>query len=30
VVPGERPMLVASLRERFEGWLAAYMAGTAP
>jgi len=29
-VPGERPMLVASLRERFEGWLAAYMAGTAP
>jgi hypothetical protein len=24
---GERPILVAKLRERFEGWLAAYMAG---
>ena len=24
---GERPILVAKLRERFEGWLPAYMAG---
>jgi len=26
-LPGERPMLVKSLSERFEGWLPAYMAG---
>ena len=26
-LPGERPILVAKLRERFEGWLPAYMAG---
>jgi phosphoribosylformylglycinamidine synthase subunit PurL len=26
-VPGERPMLLTNLRERFEGWLPAYMAG---
>ena len=26
---GERPILVANLRERFEGWLPAYMAGVA-
>ena len=26
-LPGERPILVASLRESFEGWLPAYMAG---
>ena len=26
-LPGERPILVARLRERFEGWLPAYMAG---
>ena len=26
---GERPILVAKLRERFEGWLPAYMAGAA-
>jgi phosphoribosylformylglycinamidine synthase len=26
---GERPILVAGLRERFEGWLPAYMAGAA-
>jgi phosphoribosylformylglycinamidine synthase len=25
---GERPILVAKLRERFEGWLPAYMAGS--
>jgi phosphoribosylformylglycinamidine synthase len=25
---GERPIRVAKLRERFEGWLPAYMAGT--
>jgi phosphoribosylformylglycinamidine synthase len=24
---GERPILIARLRERFEGWLPAYMAG---
>jgi phosphoribosylformylglycinamidine synthase len=24
---GERPILVAKLRERFEGWLPDYMAG---
>jgi phosphoribosylformylglycinamidine synthase subunit PurL len=28
-LPGERPILVAKLRERFEGWLPAYMAGAA-
>jgi phosphoribosylformylglycinamidine synthase II len=27
---GERPILIAKLRERFEGWLPAYMSGTAP
>ena len=27
---GERPILVAKLRERFEGWLPAYMAGQTP
>ena len=26
-LPGERPILVTMLRERFEGWLPAYMAG---
>jgi phosphoribosylformylglycinamidine synthase len=26
-LPGERPILVAKLRDRFEGWLPAYMAG---
>ena len=26
-LPDERPMLVANLRERFEGWLPSYMAG---
>jgi len=26
-LPGERPILVKMLRERFEGWLPAYMAG---
>src|SRR6266508_4583431 len=26
---GERPILVVKLRERFEGWLPAYMAGAA-
>jgi phosphoribosylformylglycinamidine synthase subunit PurL len=29
-LPGERPILVTSLRERFEGWLPAYMAGELP
>jgi phosphoribosylformylglycinamidine synthase len=29
-IPGERPMLVTVLRERFEGWLPAYMAGELP
>jgi phosphoribosylformylglycinamidine synthase len=28
-VPGEPPLTVAKLRETFEGWLPAYMAGTA-
>jgi phosphoribosylformylglycinamidine synthase subunit PurL len=28
-LPDERPILVAELRERFEGWLPAYMAGAA-
>ena len=27
---GERPILVTILRERFEGWLPAYMAGELP
>ena len=27
-VQGERPILVTVLRERFEGWLPAYMAGS--
>ena len=27
ILEGERPILVAKLRERFEGWLPAYMAG---
>ena len=26
-LPGERPILVAKLREAFEGWLPSYMAG---
>jgi phosphoribosylformylglycinamidine synthase len=26
---GERPLLISALRERFEGWLPAYMAGGA-
>jgi hypothetical protein len=26
-LPGERPILVTILRERFEAWLPAYMAG---
>ncbi len=29
-LPGERPILVQALVERFEGWLPAYMAGGAP
>jgi len=29
-LPGERPILVKILRERFEGWLPAYMAGELP
>jgi phosphoribosylformylglycinamidine synthase subunit PurL len=29
-IPGERAMLVANLRERFEGWLPRYMAGNQP
>jgi phosphoribosylformylglycinamidine synthase II len=29
-LPDERPILVENLRERFEGWLPAYMAGAAP
>jgi phosphoribosylformylglycinamidine synthase len=29
-LPDERPMLVANLRNRFEGWFPAYMAGTKP
>jgi len=29
-IAGERPILVAKLRESFEGWFPAYMAGTAP
>jgi phosphoribosylformylglycinamidine synthase len=27
-LPGERPMLVANLRERFESWLPRYMAAS--
>jgi phosphoribosylformylglycinamidine synthase len=27
-LPGERPILVANLRERFEGWLPRYMAAS--
>jgi hypothetical protein len=26
-LPGERPIMVKQLREQFEGWLPAYMAG---
>jgi phosphoribosylformylglycinamidine synthase len=26
-LPGERPVLVKALTERFEGWLPTYMAG---
>jgi hypothetical protein len=26
-LPGERPIVVKKLQERFEGWLPAYMAG---
>jgi phosphoribosylformylglycinamidine synthase subunit PurL len=29
-LPGERPILLKALRERFEGWLPDYMAGGAP
>ena len=29
-VQDDRPILIATLRERFEGWLPAYMAGAAP
>ena len=29
-IPGERPILVAGLREKFEAWLPAYMAGELP
>jgi phosphoribosylformylglycinamidine synthase len=29
-LPGERPMLVETLQERFEGWFPAYMAGELP
>ena len=28
-LPGERPILIAALNERFEGWLPRYMAGGA-
>jgi phosphoribosylformylglycinamidine synthase subunit PurL len=28
-LPGERPILVSTLRDRFEGWLPQYMAGGA-
>jgi phosphoribosylformylglycinamidine synthase len=27
MLPGERPLPVADLRQKFEGWLPAYMAG---
>jgi phosphoribosylformylglycinamidine synthase len=30
ILPGERPILIATLLQRFEGWLPQYMAGTAP
>ena len=29
-LPGERPISIAKLRQRFEGWLPAYMAGRDP
>jgi hypothetical protein len=29
-LPGERPILIKALTERFEGWLPMYMAGSAP
>jgi len=29
-LPGERPILISALRERFEGWLPKYMAGGPP
>jgi phosphoribosylformylglycinamidine (FGAM) synthase-like enzyme len=29
ILPGERPILIASLVSRFEGWLPQYMAGNA-
>jgi len=29
-LPGERPMTVAALRDKFEAWLPAYMAGEMP
>jgi phosphoribosylformylglycinamidine synthase len=29
-IPGEKPMLVAALRERFESWLPGYMSRTDP
>ena len=28
-LPGESPVLIAALTEKFEGWLPAYMAGSA-
>jgi hypothetical protein len=28
-IPGERPLPIAALKDRFEGWLPAYMAGPA-
>jgi phosphoribosylformylglycinamidine synthase len=28
-IEGEQPLLLARLRQSFEGWLPAYMAGTA-
>jgi phosphoribosylformylglycinamidine synthase len=30
ILPGERPILIATLLQRFEGWLPQYMAGLAP
>jgi phosphoribosylformylglycinamidine synthase len=30
ILPGERPILIATLLQRFEGWLPQYMAGIAP
>jgi phosphoribosylformylglycinamidine synthase len=29
-LPGERAMALATLRDKFEGWLPAYMAGEMP